>query len=953
MPFVINSAGTITQPATDTDLNLQALSLVLVGGNPVITTTISGAGATSHTTYHMGNMRLEILGTLSMDPERETLIFGGTGRFLVNQFGVFNYGRVISPVAPAGRSTTLPAPVGDRVSIGCGIIINNTSASLSTQVAPFVVVGDATMNWNGGEISCAGTMRFVRDAIVNIRDGVIRLTTGIVARFENSPTLTVDGLIKIGGFLYLQNGAPINFSRYESIHSNDAQSQAGRNPYGLLAYGINPAFLDTVPLSAVIPAPNYIGTGNVVDAAIIDNAFLRLDNPESGVNLRTDTWLGVSTRSDGRIAQHKAIEYEMLNLATGQPADGINILFRDTDNGSRVNNANQIPPNNPIGATDTEDQIAVAVSASGTANLNPLYRVTTALNGVVNRDTRSLADGTIRSTIFHYNFLTQPEVDTDSAGTGGANTLVGLTVDENISETVEANAAAYSNRFTVNLPSSSVTVIGTGATLDNLYDYVKYSHTRPSADTVKTSHPIEYSTGGGTATARNLAPAGSVLGTGGFLLTINGELTNGNRFNTLDLGANTIIGTSVTGTIDGLSLSNIANNQTFGSVINSELSSLGSNAYRVNGSASGSILEGRFNIGDGATLNGTNLNGELVRFAGINSTLTLTDVTFGANFTVPPGASGSGNAIQPAGSTVISPANTALFIAAGYTVNTPAITETITLPAIANGRHQTLRIINGIRIEDTAQDIVAGTDVQMVLSDRGANPFVAGRDTASIRFKFDSVVGGDTYQEQTFTYTFAGDGSGATVPITPPAATVTLTSNATASGTTFTDIDPVTELFSISGAEIVRNQMQSMGAAIEFANTDDYFDAYLSDRGEAPLFEFLPNNGIRWRIDNDGVDPVFTFQSGTTAVFNVVTDTGGTANVVIPTRQLFSNWEGEFGVIDNRGGGVEVESVAVENATLTQVTEAANLATIPHLQEIADGIDTNPFTLEKIGTLNQ
>ena len=682
----------ITQTGSDTDLS----GLLTITGAPVTVTSFVGGntsadGDTRFTYYAAsapGGQRyiFDITGTVDHDPEAERLELRTANTILrISSGGTYNYGREIAPTSPAGTDTTNPAPVGDRFSAACGLILADTDSSssqTSPTLAPFLLLSGGTFNWRGGEIVCGGSF-FLRDgATALIRSAILRLNGSGIARFENAATLDVIGLRKVGGLLYLRNGVPTNFEGYNPEQSNPVQP-TGRNPYAMLFYGDNTS--GTAILADPIPVTDMTGTGNLIEAAINDNGFGQMINPASGINLRTDSWLAntsLSSRADGRIEQRKDVSFTIVDLFDNSSPDGVNYHMRDIDSGIRAqHNARQQPTTSPIGNNGQDDQVLVGTSTTGVATAQPIYRLHTFNNNTAVRDLRCNTNGEMPFTVYDYLYNTQqPSIDMN--GTGTVSQFIGLSRDANVTQQTEATVAAYNNRITVDLPTATITIAaGETASLDEVYDYFKYIVTRPGTAGLQSLAPIEFTTR--ATNPLGITNTGGVMGLNGFSLVLNGGLTNGTTFSSLDLDGESITGTG--GSLSNLTLSGVANTQMFNNLTNVTLTAETNGTYTVNGDISGGQFNSAFILGaSSTTAGGLVLNGN----ATFNAPYTLTDVRFGADFAV---ATGTGNITQGLDTDfqmmVGSVTARSLIDAAGFTTIVPPVAYELllTLPATSAG----------------------------------------------------------------------------------------------------------------------------------------------------------------------------------------------------------------------------------------------------------------------------
>ena len=139
---------------------------------------------------------------------------------------------------------------------------------------------------------------------------------------------------------------------------------------------------------------------------------------------------------------------------------------------------------------------------------------------------------------------------------------------------------------------------------------------------------------------------------------------------------------------------------------------------------------------------------------------------------------------------------------------------------------QAFQTIGGTRTENLARTaLVANTAVTFTLTEEDS--WAAG-DTLQIIYKFNSVVGGDTYQEGEFTYTWNPTTDGV-VAFAPAAALRSQTRNAQTETTDTVAATTTDRLYEIGGASTRLTQQRSQGLAIKFANIQDYFDTYVEE----------------------------------------------------------------------------------------------------------------------------
>lgn len=155
--YSVNVAGkTIALKSGTTEIDLSGLR-----GLNEVSYSKFGGNAQYETDY-----RLVIEGTLSHDPDTESITFGDTitGQSIrIASGGTYNCGKQSSQFGHTVTST------------GTGLII--TQSLNSNYNAPvFDIQSGGSFNWLGGVINSKGTFYFRKDAVINITNGEINIT---------------------------------------------------------------------------------------------------------------------------------------------------------------------------------------------------------------------------------------------------------------------------------------------------------------------------------------------------------------------------------------------------------------------------------------------------------------------------------------------------------------------------------------------------------------------------------------------------------------------------------------------------------------------------------------------------------------------------------------------------------------------------------------------------------
>ena len=212
-----------------------------------------------------------------------------------------------------------------------------------------------------------------------------------------------------------------------------------------------------------------------------------VNNSENGTNLRFMPKSGVGdTRQQGILRVFKSAEYAFSDAA-GNAIEDVRTFIRDTDNGHRknANSLNRTADITYTGLSDSEGKYSVNIE-TGITNINSQGHSidytdstgewdSTSFASAFKVDRRGLADDgedEFRAYFHSYGYLPSQTV-TKMKGRGTLSIPWTLFADPSV--TVSAtNAANYSGRFIVSATTITVTH---NATLDELYDYLKYLKT--------------------------------------------------------------------------------------------------------------------------------------------------------------------------------------------------------------------------------------------------------------------------------------------------------------------------------------------------------------------------------------------------------------------------------------------------------------------------------------------
>ena len=449
----------------------------------------------------INGIRMNITGTLTLDPYRETLLVrdnntngsGGQSTFHVSS-GTLNIGTVAANgVFPEG----IPAIIfGDSPNPWWSGAASSGNITGST----FVLHAAGTLNWNGGAIMGRVTYSFQGTANINNNAALITLDDGqpdgqqYMQRYL-SDDLTIGRLNAVGGSISLGNGIEgqrLSISRLNSgIGFWPQYNLAQRTP--VTVFDANTA-------------------GNLADYTVYDGTVLNIENPLQGsaVQIRGGENLSSSAahaNNNGHDIVYRTITSDITNLA----GDNVVGYFRleDYNNGNRKNlniggdgiiddTGNFIydfPVNGTLG-TNNVTQVAtsshqflpdnaivsaiVSVTGSnpaGTNNTGPYikdFRGFSTLNPNGTVATSVEGNQNIRGYLWSYAetpSVIDIDLDDDTIGAIGVQRII--TPDAAITQNLVDITANWTDGDVVFDTTGNITT-GTTMTTDELYDFVKY-----------------------------------------------------------------------------------------------------------------------------------------------------------------------------------------------------------------------------------------------------------------------------------------------------------------------------------------------------------------------------------------------------------------------------------------------------------------------------------------------
>jgi len=335
------SGSTITQTGTDTSLD----GIELLSG----VTRITASGLSF---YILNTRTIRVEGTLSIDPEIESMIFINYGNgitFDVRSGGVCNFGREIDIGASVNRFSSGTIALFTR----------NSDSEFDENRSDLYVRGGGTLNWYGGTViskrifAIYGTLNTFSQNCEYINQH-----TGETQIRQRSNTTNVQGLVTRGCFLTLINN-PVAWNGWKPFDTlNQAISSSNSTP-------------DRVWLTLAGFDPSGVAGQQI---AFWSDVWIRLINNAIGMSL-----VAGGNNDGGANSGIYEIRQKVAITTKNLAGENLNAKYftKDFDNGNRVDT--QIN-NNP---TTIPDRIYSGITTDGVATIDDDGGV---LIGVIWRD---------------------------------------------------------------------------------------------------------------------------------------------------------------------------------------------------------------------------------------------------------------------------------------------------------------------------------------------------------------------------------------------------------------------------------------------------------------------------------------------------------------------------------------------------------------------------------------
>lgn len=297
------SGTTIIQTGTDTDLSGLA-------GITGVTILQQGLGTNSeYTIYNIGNLQLEVNGTLSIDASKEMLLVGSSApRSIIAVDGTLN----INDFETLNGFTAYK----QRTAIRTTYDNNDCCGNFSLEVTD-----SGTLNMQGGGIESSSSIRFTENSTVNIQDARIELLTNTnpdyqIRQFSNN--LTANGLILIK-YALTMIGTPIEFDDYNPTIADEG-----------ISFSVNSSNAEYV-------FRNYSGggRGNRLDLGLWRDKKGKIINSQDGTNVIIQEHKIGNGNSTGTWQIIKEIAPKIVD-ENATAIQNAKMFIRDTDNGKRT-----------------------------------------------------------------------------------------------------------------------------------------------------------------------------------------------------------------------------------------------------------------------------------------------------------------------------------------------------------------------------------------------------------------------------------------------------------------------------------------------------------------------------------------------------------------------------------------------------------------------------------------
>ena len=363
MAFAL-AAGVITQTGGDINLSgLAAATFTSPGtGTPAITLSYDGAIRI----YTMESHRLDIEGTLTINPEIERLVLGQSYALSVQNGGRLNLGTdvvrnrdvrfseglalVLSNAPPAWHS------VGSTTSttIGNQPAPSGTTGSLAGYAAGMRIQNGGILDWRGATVAAVSNMGFLAGSRILIQDATLQITEimqqsppGVIdpdtgSRFPATPDPRNNGLPNAAGVGVRRNGGQasifgrgyISGFQTTDLAINGFTLQRG----GEVIFGVEPATGSSTVITEVDRGIRNYGAQHVTIAAF--------PNRTSSIDF-TDTALSggnnvdVTIQSEGEVSGTVNAD-EITNTRIFNEVEGTNLRAYAVETGTQVRNQGSV-----------------------------------------------------------------------------------------------------------------------------------------------------------------------------------------------------------------------------------------------------------------------------------------------------------------------------------------------------------------------------------------------------------------------------------------------------------------------------------------------------------------------------------------------------------------------------------------------------------------------------------
>ena len=505
MTFTLAGA-VITQAGTDTDLSgLAALAGVTVSGQA------------EYTVYNVGDRQVNVEGTLTIDPEKETLLLGFDGsEELMLVTGNLTIGKAI------------PFYGKIRYSEGMAIYCDNTPSGNVDRIA---FRGNANFTWNGGTISLKYGM-FVLDGDtvkVRINSDKAKLIYRVrnvnnQLRQDTSDFVTTGFQIINGSFVLIKHGVVLG--GYVPTHCSGALNFSYYTPN----------------LEFILRDYGGGGRGNYPDVKFWQGNRTTLYNSASGTDLKAH-YYDNDNRSVGILRVYQELDIKTTKFVGGGVVAGAKVWFQDYNNGNRKLYDYELPPINLTGTftytgtSDASGDIPKLLVMTGAVIADTSYGLThdEPNTGRYSWDYRSKSNNT--DDVFDMKFIAYDQdilsvVGVELKGSGGSTLNAVFSEDKLSTEPLKATVDAYP--FSIALTADTITVTGNGNTLrritsEQIYDKVKsflVDSYAGEAQTIVTRSGSTLNARALNLTLDYITLTGGVLTTGALSLT-NGSTVSG------------------------------------------------------------------------------------------------------------------------------------------------------------------------------------------------------------------------------------------------------------------------------------------------------------------------------------------------------------------------------------------------------------------------------------------